>query len=188
MAKAVLKRRGRFYKMRPAIEFIKDKFGDAPLIGAEIGVAEGIHAKELYASLNFNRLYLIDIWEVYYLHREDEAIKIEIPSRGMKLVKKMFDEKSNIEIIKGDSVEVSKRFQEESLDFVYIDGNHDYEFVKKDIEAWYPKVKKGGVLCGHDFKNEETPWLGVDKAVLEFAQDKNLTLNFKNWDWWVIKV
>ena len=42
-------------------------------------------------------------------------------------------------------------FSDESLDFVYIDANHAYDFVKQDIELWWPKVKKGGWLCGHDF-------------------------------------
>ena len=173
--------------MRPAIEFIKNKFGDIPLIGAEIGVAEGLHAKELYRNLNFNKLYLIDIWEVYYVHREGKEIKISVPAQGLSKVKEMFEGISNVAIIKGDSAEVASQFENESFDFIYIDGNHDYEFVKKDIELYYPKVKKGGILCGHDFQNDIMAWEGVDRAVREFAIDKKIIINHKDWDWWIIK-
>jgi len=172
--------------MRPAIEFIKNRFGDMPLIGAEIGVAEGIHAKEIYQNLNFERLYLIDIWEVYYCHKDGKSIKIYIPASGLEKVKETFKFSMNVTIIKADSVEISKKFEDGYFDFVYIDGNHDYEFVKKDIEAWYPKVKKGGVLCGHDYSNSEQPWEGVDKAVNEFAKEHNLQLNLGKIDWWFV--
>ncbi|MBU3591454.1 class I SAM-dependent methyltransferase [Polynucleobacter sp. 78F-HAINBA] len=55
------------------------------------------------------------------------------------------------------------QFQDESFDLVYIDGDHTYEGVVKDLAAWYPKVKKGGIICGDDIG-----WPGVKKAVDEF--------------------
>lgn len=69
-----------------------------------------------------------------------------------------------IEPMKMTSEQASKCFADESLDFVFLDGAHDYESVKKDIEAWLPKVKVGGVLAGHDFCMQ---WPGVIKAVDE---------------------
>ena len=60
------------------------------------------------------------------------------------------------------SVEASKLYENESLDFVFIDACHEYSCVKEDIIAWYPKIKKGGVLAGHDINAEE-----VRKAVIE---------------------
>jgi len=59
-----------------------------------------------------------------------------------------------------------KRFKDEELDFVYIDGNHEYSNVKKDIQLWYPKIKKGAYIAGDDYD-----WhLGDDvkRAVNEF--------------------
>lgn len=73
--------------------------------------------------------------------------------------------------IRMTSVEASKLYEDESLDFVYIDGAHDYISVKQDIEHWYPKVKVGGHIAGDDFDI----WAGVPAAVREyFGNDFNI--------------
>lgn len=69
-----------------------------------------------------------------------------------------------ITILKKDSVEASKDFQDKSLDFVFIDASHDYENVKKDINAWLPKIKPGGIISGDDY---HPTWSGVVAAVDE---------------------
>lgn len=66
--------------------------------------------------------------------------------------------------IRGESVKVAGDYKNESLDFVFIDANHSFGEVKKDIEAWLPKVKRTGILAGHDF-DITTP--GVAKAVAD---------------------
>lgn len=63
------------------------------------------------------------------------------------------------------SLDAAKQFEDESLDFVFIDAAHDYENVKNDINAWYPKLKKGGTIAGHDY---HPTWDGVVKAVNEW--------------------
>jgi predicted O-methyltransferase YrrM len=60
------------------------------------------------------------------------------------------------------SLEGASKFENESLDVVFIDMCHTYEDVKQDIEAWYPKVKNNGYIAGHDYN-----WIGVSKAVNE---------------------
>jgi predicted O-methyltransferase YrrM len=67
-----------------------------------------------------------------------------------------------VELIKSDSCSAASLFENESLDFVFIDGNHWYDYVKKDIEAWLPKIKKGGIISGHDYEEN-----GVSTAVRE---------------------
>ena len=62
-------------------------------------------------------------------------------------------------------------FIPEGVDFVYIDGLHDYESVKEDIHDWFPKLHSGGILCGHDY-NETNP--GTIQAVNEFAEETGL--------------
>lgn len=75
------------------------------------------------------------------------------------------------------SVEAAKQFEDESLDFVMIDGDHQYEAVKADIDAWLPKVKHGGVLAGDDYDEQSHP--GVVKAVRERLTD--FTTMVRSW-------
>jgi len=81
------------------------------------------------------------------------------------------------------SVDAAKKI-DEKLDFVYIDRLHDYKSVLDDIAAWYPHVRIGGVVGGHDFTIQGE---GVIDAVTKFALDTNLYLNIAYPDWWVIR-
>lgn len=71
---------------------------------------------------------------------------------------------SNLSVIRKDSLEAAKLFSDRSLDMVFIDAGHTYEEVKADIDAWLPKVKDGGLICGHDYSDV---WKGVKQAVDE---------------------
>ena len=73
--------------------------------------------------------------------------------------------KSYIQTLKGFSYEVVDQFEDESIDFLFIDGDHRYEGIKRDLEDWDIKVKHGGVIAGHDY-NE--PSAGVKRAVDEY--------------------
>jgi len=57
--------------------------------------------------------------------------------------------------IRATSVEAAALFEDDSLDAVFVDGDHTYPAVKADIEAWLPKLKKGGILCGDDYNYHE---------------------------------
>lgn len=67
-----------------------------------------------------------------------------------------------IEIIEGDSAQSAERFEDGSVSFCFIDAAHDYESVIKDVLAWTPKMKPGGMMAGHDY-----PFFDVHKAVCE---------------------
>lgn len=69
-----------------------------------------------------------------------------------------------INVIKGSSHDMAHKYENESLDFCFIDASHEYEDVKKDIELYLPKVKRGGILAGHDYV---AGWSGVVRAVNE---------------------
>jgi len=80
--------------------------------------------------------------------------------------------KNRYKIHRGYSVNVSKSFDDYSLDFVYIDARHDYDGVLEDCEAWFPKLRVGGLLAGHDFVTDgRYPMgvFGVQRAVKEFS-------------------
>lgn len=87
----------------------------------------------------------------------------------------------------------ASEYVENNLDFVYIDAQHHYEAVKIDIEQWYPKVKKWGMLAWHDYLNGviDGSDFGVKKAVDEFAKINDLqvyiTQETEYPSWYIIK-
>jgi len=165
---------------RPMTEFLKGYFGRKGLVGAEIGVALGHHTENILKVLSIEKLFLIDPYEPYY----EEGKLITQFSKKLLLAKENLTRfKDKVEFIRKKSSEALELIPND-LDFIYIDGNHAYEFVKKDIQLYYPKVRKNGVIGGHDFS---VNFLGVCKAVLEFVNDNDLELHGRIWDWWVIK-
>ena len=82
------------------------------------------------------------------------------------------------------SGEAAKRISE-PLDYVYIDGNHSYEYVKSDLETYYPLLSDRGIIAGHDFTGGG---LGVVRAVADFAAENNVQLNLEphSSDWYII--
>lgn len=90
--------------------------------------------------------------------------------------------------IRLNSVEASKKFEDESLDIVFIDASHKYYDVLNDINHWYPKIKKGGIICGHDYViGHKVSEMGVVKAVNECFLGKNLEISRANRTWLHIK-
>jgi predicted O-methyltransferase YrrM len=86
-----------------------------------------------------------------------------------------------INLIKNDSYSQSKEYEDEYFDIVYIDASHDYHSVKKDIDAWYPKVKKNGIIAGDDY---HPGWEGVMRAVNdEFPERAIVGVQ----QWWHVK-
>ena len=159
---------------RPMIKQLPTK---DPLIGVEIGVYLGLNAESILQSSNIKTLYLIDPYSEGYMqltHRNldyNEAKKRVAP----------FSNKTKWLI---QTSENAVNHIPSNLDFVYIDGNHNEQSVSKDIELYYPKIKKGGILGGHDFQGK---YQGVIKAVVNFVKKENLDLNVESIDWWIIK-
>ena len=164
---------------RPAIFYIQEKLGTG-LTGAEIGVESGLNAVFILTLLEPKMLYLIDPWNDFL---DIQSGKIIGEAQFLE-TKERLKEYNNYQIIRDISSNAVKQFQDNSLDFVYIDGDHCYEAVKTDLNIWYPKVRKGGILCGHDY-HPDMPQVII--AVDEFCQQKGLTLNVDTLDWWVKK-
>lgn len=115
----------------------------------EIGSFQGVSTM-LFAKFA-NLVYSVDCYD-YVVPPTGR-----IPSHDQLFVdaEKLFIERtkdiSNIVKIKKSSVEAAKDFEDASIDFVYVDAEHDYNSVKTDINTWKHKIKNGGVLAGHDF-------------------------------------
>lgn len=105
--------------------------------------------------------------------RYDEAMRFTEPVRNVGVVT----------IVSGDTHTVYQQYEDESIDFLFIDANHTYEDVLLDLQLWYPKVKKGGLVCGHDYEahNPNVPWPGLVIAVNEFLGVENFTVDPNCW-------
>lgn len=153
--------------------------------GAEVGVRKGAYSTHILTEWNGNILYSIDCWEPHKDGRPNKHYPFAIDALSV------FGDRSII--LKDYSETASKKIKNLSLDFCYIDANHRYEHVIKDLEVWWPKVKNGGVFCGHDYSIDEHKWninrnkkglpsrqwphWGVKKAVTEFCNKKNLSIH-----------
>lgn len=147
-------------------------------VGAEIGVEAGIYSK-LLCDANPEKidLYSIDAWTAYKGYRDhvsqEEVDKLQVKARE-RLSSYIAGGKCTL--IKGFSVEVAKQFKDESLDFVYIDGNHEFQQTVNDIAEWHPKVKVGGIVAGHDYilRNDPGYLMHVPMAVEGYCKSYNI--------------
>jgi hypothetical protein len=117
------------------------------------------------ANSNKNiEFYCVDTWNGSFEHKDSK----EIDSLYDIFINNMKPLENYYKSIRKNSIESASQFEDESLDFVFIDASHEYEDVKKDIQTWLPKVKKNGILAGHDYYVGECDYFpGVKKAVDE---------------------
>jgi len=165
---------------RDSTKFAKKYFGNKKLNIAEIGVFEGTNANNLLKELNINKIYLIDPYEIKLWEDYSDAI-INAEKKAHRLLKHY---KNKIIWIKNSSEKAISRIKE-NLDFVYIDGNHQYEYVKKDIESYWRILKKGGILAGNDTQIPD-----VSRAFWEFVIKNKLNKKkfyYTDEDWWILK-
>ncbi len=82
--------------------------------------------------------------------------------------------------LKLKSLDAAVKFKDASLDFVFIDAGHDYDSVKADILAWYPKIKPGGILAGHDYYPYSPTWGDVYRVANEIFPNDHEWLGYEN--------
>ena len=132
--------------------------------GVEIGVLKGEYSEVLCQSNPKLKLYSVDAWLFYPTYKNFRKQKDY--DRAYKVAKKRLSIYPNNRIIKKWSVDAAKDFDDESLDFVYIDGDHSFRAVTNDIAEWSKKVRKGGIISGHDFSTSKNRQFGHVKNVV----------------------
>lgn len=140
------------------------------VVGAEVGVWAGQFSKRLCDANPRLRLLCVDPWQASpdYVDPKCEPRKLE---------RAYLDAKQRLArypctLIRKPSITAAAEVPDRSLDFVYIDGNHGRDHIAADLRAWAPKVRKGGVVAGHDYELTEprSPWIQVREAVDEFVE------------------
>lgn len=188
---------------------IKSNFEDG--FGVEVGTFKAEFSKFILDNWN-GTLYMVDVWrplgDEYLDSSNHKNYQNQVYSYAMDNLQGLEDRGI---MIRANSQKASEIFQDESLDFVYIDANHAYDFVVDDINYWYSKVKKGGYLWGHDYisldwyndpnflPNQKDKHIyskdfyhgvfGVNAAVDEFCKNNNYepTITNEFFGTWLIK-
>jgi hypothetical protein len=124
--------------------------------GAEIGVQLGVFSKTLLAPNPELKLYLVDPWAGHTGHFIMNDGKVyentqALMDRFYNATLEELKDYKNICVIRKPSMDALADIEDGSLDFVYIDANHHFDFVMPDIIGWSKKVRSGGVVSGHDY-------------------------------------
>ena len=137
--------------------------------GAEVGVAQGYNSMMFLENIPGLNLICVDPWnllrwnEVY-----PDAVNNLSPYKGATIIRQF-------------STEAAKLIPDNWLDFVYIDGDHGYQPCLDDINAWAPKVRKGGIVSGHDYIYYHTN-VEVVTAVDDYVKEHNCELKLTKWN------
>lgn len=122
---------------RRALNFIRPG-----MVCAEVGVLRGYYSERILGR-DPAKLVLIDSWHLGNHGETGDEI--------YDSVQKKFGEDSRVRIVRKRSGAAALDFQDETFDFVYLDADHGFHSVTEDLRAWFPKVKRGGILAGHDY-------------------------------------
>jgi hypothetical protein len=153
--------------------------GKNNLVGAEVGVQWGQMATRMLAWDQIESYWCIDWWRKY------DGYDL-MRSRTHRVCFHNFLQRASlnadkVRILTLKSEDAAKVFENEFFDWVFIDGNHNYPDVGRDILAWGPKVKMGGYLCGHDYGHKSCT--GVKQAVDEIFPTDLVVGD--DWTWFV---
>lgn len=142
--------------------------------GAEIGVLKGEYSEIICRANPGVELLCVDPWMAYADYDE--------PRKDQTRLNDAYREAGNrlrhfhCQLWRLTSLEAAKQVPDGSLDFIYIDANHQEPFISQDLEAWSRKVRPGGIVAGHDyFVTSDKPWvLDVKPAVEKFTAEHGI--------------
>ena len=167
-------------------------------IGVEVGTYLGEFSEVILDNSRLSHLYSIDSWQDLTGTKYEDVGNHTYQEHMMhkaQAVKRLSKYNGRNSILHMFSAQAVERFEDCSLDFVYIDAHHTYESCSEDIALWFPKVRVGGVFAGHDYIDDgfwdDRSFFGVKRAVNEFIEREQQTLHLtdeEQWrSWYVIK-
>ena len=137
----------------------------------EIGVAEGQFSRDIL-NWGVKKLYSVDTWATLNGQRGDggnDQAWHDMNYQNTKNLLAKFGDKS--ELLRGLSHEMAARVDDNYIDLLYLDGDHSYDGVMRDLTAWYPKLKSGCICAGHDYLMQH---YGVQRAVKDFTTNNKV--------------
>jgi len=157
-----------FSRRKAFIQMLKERKVNT---GVEIGTDHGQYAQQLCEGIPDLLLYCIDPYAAY-TEGNDTKSQEEIEKIYREAKERLVPYHAFIRRM--TSMEALEDFEDNELDFVFIDGNHEYEHVLEDITEWTKKVKPGGIIAGHDYKEDEVNNYGVVEAVQKYTRDNHI--------------
>ena len=143
----------------------------------EIGVAEGKSSAYLAVEIiNSNKRIKLDCIDAWLMKTDSSKDYTQTFRNNLNPIW----DKLDISVIQNYSSEASKMYSDETLDFVFIDGDHSYKGVTEDIINWLPKLKKTGIIAGHDYNPVQYSH-NVIKAVDDFFGKDNIKILKNSW-------
>jgi len=154
-------------------------FGSKPIGGAEIGVWKGELSQYLLSNMpNIDQYLMVDRWvaapeDSSYAQTADKKARADVATmtHANKMATRATDFAADRRrILRLESGEAAMLVADESLDFVFIDADHSYYGVSRDLRLWYSKLKPGGIMGGHDIDQEHLP--DVTVAVGDWLRER----------------
>ena len=146
----------------------------------EVGVCEGSHFRSLITAESVTHAVAVDLWTETGIRAHNDCYTPQSElDRMHNTMLELAKVDARVQVIKNYSPLAAKEFPDGYFDFVYIDGDHTYPGVWIDLCEWFPKVRSGGVLAGHDFFEYTFGEVkfGIVEAVTKFIREKGLHLH-----------
>lgn len=153
-------------------------------IGVYLGKSASFMAVEIANSGKNIKFDCVDTWSCLPQSVKELNLKNTIYKQFIKNMKPVEGYYNAIQL---KSKEAALLYEDNSLDFVFIDAHHSFDEVTQDINCWYPKVKIGGTLAGHDYYPNSRLQEEVKQAVHTRFTDEELMIDPVSFTWSVIK-
>ena len=147
----------------------------------EVGVLKGEYSSKVASLWKGSNIYLIDQWCQNNQADVCSILTNDDHSKNYQQVLNTFKNDPRVQILKSSSIDASKKFNDKTLDCVYLDGDHSYVGFMQDLIAWWPKIRNGGILSGHDYanvfwgdshKDPGATWTAVKLAIKHFFTNR----------------
>jgi len=177
------------------VQSLLRRLPDTTLHGAEIGVKDGRMSAALLFSRPYLTLFMVDRWKIGPKDEprsdHDEcsfASQTDMDRHYEQAIERTQAYHQRRQVMPLESLEAAACVPPHTLYFAFIDADHLYEAVVKDIEAWRHKIKPGGLLCGHDYGRHDKPDFGVTRAVDEWVRSEALELETDAGYTWFVRL